>query len=393
MMLGSRMRWAASAALLVWAGAAYAADTESGPLSWVDVNALVSTRYTYSFDRAVKDRIPARLIDQKDNTFTIDTASLFVSRMEEDEDFGFGVALDFGDAAEYTAAYKGDMDDSDEFEMREAFATYRLPWYDISVKAGKFVSLLGYEVLKTNAAYNHNISHSIMFGYGTPFTHTGFLVSAPIGEMVSVDVGLVNGWNNLEDNNSGKTLLAGIGVDPIEDLSFYAAGTFGPEQFPRDDDPNSPGAGSKRGVFTLNAVWTVTDQLALIADSIVGSESDLIPDGGDRDAATWYGFAGYVVFDLDEHWSFALRGEVFSTEGSPAQFASARGTSAQVLWPLGDRVTIVEVTPTVAFRLNDHLLIRAEYRHDEASDGIFAKANGFSQDGWDTLAAEVIVGF
>lgn len=392
-MLRSRIHWAAVAALVVWAGAASAAEEKSGPLSWVDVNALVSTRYTYSFDRAVKDRIPARVIDQKDNTFTIDTASIFVSRMEEDEDFGFGIALDFGDAAEYTAASKGELDDSDEFELREAFATYDLPWADISVKAGKFVTLLGYEVLKTNAAFNHNISHSIMFGYAIPFTHTGFLVSAPIGEIVSVDIGVVNGWDNLEDNNSGKTLLAGLGVDPLEELSFYAAGTFGPEQPAKDDDPSSPGAGSKRSTLTVNGVWTVTDQLSLVGDFAIGNETDLIPDGSGRDDAQWYGFAGYIVFDLDDHWSFALRGEVFNTEGTPTAFASGKGTSREVLWPLGDSVTIWEFTPTVAFRLNDHLMVRAEYRHDEASDRIFAKANGFSQHGWDTLAAEVLVGF
>ena len=377
------------AAILVWASASVALDdTVTG--KWVDINALVSTRYTYSFDRPEDDRINARVVDTKDNTFSIDTASLFVSRMEDDESFGFGVALDFGDAAEAYATQREDpgsrrgsegFDGSDDFELREAFVTYNLPVAGISVKAGKFATLLGYEVMKTNSNFNHNISHSILFGFSIPFTHTGVLVSAPITEQVGVDIGVVNGWDNVDDNNTGKTLLAGLGVQPSDMLSFYAAGTYGSESDPRDD--GGSGAGSKRGTLTVNSAIVVTDQLSFVLDAVYGHESDLLTLPGKTEDAYWYGFGAYALFDLDERWSLALRGEVFDDENIRGSFAD----------PADGRTTIWSITPTVAFRLNDYVMLRAEYRHDESSTRIFAKDNTLSQSGWDTIAGEILVGF
>lgn len=378
-----RFGWMAAAVAVAAMGSAdvAAAQGKQSPLKWVDINALVSTRYMYSFDRPVNDEVVNRVVDKRDNSFAIDTASLFVSRMEEGESFGFGLALDFGDAASaYAAQRRGGFEDSDEFELREAFLVYNLPFAGISVKAGKFATLLGYEVMKTNTSFNHNISHSMLFGFAVPFTHTGILVSAPIGEQVSVDVGVVNGWDSFDDNNSGKTLLAGIGFDPIDTVSLYAAGTYGSEQDPRDR--GGAGAGVKRGTATLNATIAATEQLALAFDAVYGNDSDLVPVGNGFEDADWYGAAAYAIFDIDEQWSVALRAEVFDDEGVRGNFPNT-----------GKRVTIWEITPTVAFRLNEYVMFRAEYRHDEASDRIFAKANGRSQRGWDTIAGEILVGF
>jgi len=378
-----RMGWmgaAAAIAALTYADAAMAQGVEAAR-KWVDVNALISTRYTYSFDRPVNDRIAARVVDTKDNTFSIDTATLFVSRSQENEDFGFGVAVDFGDAAAaYASRWNDDFDGSDEIELREAFLTYNLPFAGITVKAGKFATLLGYEVMKTNTNFNHNISHSLLFGFAVPFTHTGLLFSAPLTEQVGIDVGVVNGWDNVDDNNDGKTLLAGIGFDPIDTVAIYVAGTYGAEQDPIAK--GGAGAGSKRGTITANAAITVTDQLALVFDSAYGNEADSVRIGNRTQDADWYGFGAYAIFDIDDQWSVALRGEVLDDEGARGNFINT-----------GKRVTIWEVTPTVAFRLNDYVMLRAEYRHDEASDKIFAKDNGNSQRGWDTLAGEILIGF
>jgi len=386
------LRAVAGAAVLGWSSLA-AAQQDDSTGKWVDLNALVSTRYTYSFDQPLNDRITARVVDTKDNTFSLDTASLFVSRDEEDENFGFGVALDFGDAASAYATQRENpgsrrgsegFDGSDDFELREAFVTYDLPVAGITVKAGKFATLLGYEVMKTNTNFNHNISHSILFGFAIPFTHTGVLLSAPITDLISFDIGVVNGWDNLDDNNSGKSVLAGVGFEPLEVISFYLAGAYGAERDPQEGNATvaQSGAGSKRGTMTLNTVITATDQLSFVLDAVYGHESDLVVAPARTEDAYWYGFGAYALFDLDQYWSFALRSEIFDDDGLRGSFG-----------PVGERVTIWEITPTVSFRLNDYVMVRAEYRHDEASDKVFAKDNGRSQRGWDTLAGEILVGF
>lgn len=381
-----RIGWkSALVALAAATGASPAlAQVPDAVSKWVDINALVSTRYTISVNRPEGDEIVNRVVDRKDNTFAIDTASLFFSRAREGEAFGFGVALDFGDAARAYAVQRGSgFNDSDEFELREAFVTYNLPVAGISVKAGKFATLLGYEVMKTNASFNHNISHSMLFGYAIPFTHTGVLVSAPITEQFSIDLGVVNGWDVMDDNNSGKTLLAGFGVDPTDAVSVYVAGTYGSERSAEgEDDAGRVASGVKRGVVTINTTVAATDQLSLVLDAVYGNESDFKQVGNRTEDAHWYGLAGYAIFDIDEQWTVALRGEVFDDEGARRSFGN-----------VGERVTIWGITPTVGFRLNDYVMLRAEYRHDEASDKIFAKSNGRSQRGWDTFAGEIILGF
>lgn len=375
-----RIGWMGAAAAAVALGAADIASAQGADPErrWVDVNALVSTRYTYSFDRPAGREIANRVVDRKDNTFALDTATLFVSRMEQGESFGFGLAVDFGDAAEAYASRKS-FEDEPEVELREAFLVYNLPFAGISLKAGKFATLLGYEVMKTNTSFNHNISHSMLFGYTVPFTHTGLLVSAPLGDQVSLDVGVVNGWDVLDDNNTSKTLLGGIGFDPIDTVSIYLAGTYGSEE---DSKPEGKGQGVKRGVVTLNTTIAATDQLSFAFDAVYGNENDSVFVGTRTEDADWYGFAGYAIFDIDDQWSVALRAEVLDDEGARGNFANS-----------GKRVTIWELTPTVAFRLNQYVMFRAEYRHDEASDHIFVKDNGRAQRGWDTLAGEILVGF
>jgi hypothetical protein len=274
-------------------------------------------------------------------------------------------------------------EENNSFELREAYLTYKLPFWSTTLKAGKFATLLGYEVLKTQDAFNHNISHSILFGFSIPFTHTGILLSAPLGEMATFDIGVVNGWDNVEDNNDNKTLLAGFGLTPSDTFSLYVAGTYGGEQNSLDNSIPGAGAGSKRGVVTANATFTVSDQLSFAIDSVYGNETDLIPDGSKRKDANWYGVAGYAMFDVDDRLSVALRSEVFDDPDG------ARGFDA----------TVWEITPTLSYKLTDHVLARLEYRHDEASKPIFAKddRDGGSlfngQSGSDTIAGELIVSF
>jgi hypothetical protein len=292
---------------------------------------------------------------------------------------GFGLALDFGEVAKGVggvSCWNSDCDSSEQdnsFELREAYLTYELPWdLGISLKAGRFVTLLGYEVIKSYDAFNENISRSIMFGYFLPFTHTGVLASMPIGDYLTLDLGLVNGWDDVVDRNDGKTLLGGLGITPLENLSMYLAGTYGPEQADRE--------GSKLGMVTFNTVFQPLDTLSLALDLNYASESEVVDSRGGsctncRDAE-WYGVAAYATVAVTEKTSLNLRFEAMDDPDG------VRGFDA----------TIWNVTPTIAYQVTDHLLARAEYRHDEASKPVFGKDDRF-QSGSDTLAVEAIYAF
>ena len=45
-----------------------------------------------------------------------------------------------------------------------------------------------------------------MFALANPYFHFGLRASMPVNKYFTAGVQVVNGWNNLEDNNSGKTI-------------------------------------------------------------------------------------------------------------------------------------------------------------------------------------------
>lgn len=70
---------------------------------------------------------------------------------------------------------------------------------------GKFVTSDGAEVIETNG--NWNYSRSLLFAWAIPYYHFGVRASFPVGKRFTGAVMVVNGWNNVEDNNTGKTLM------------------------------------------------------------------------------------------------------------------------------------------------------------------------------------------
>src|SRR5205823_1138365 len=68
---------------------------------------------------------------------------------------------------------------------------------------GKFVTSAGAEVIESHS--NWNYSRSLLFAWAIPYYHFGLRATETKGHFAG-GFQVVNGWNNVEDNNSGKTL-------------------------------------------------------------------------------------------------------------------------------------------------------------------------------------------
>src|SRR5262249_4388332 len=127
--------------------------------------------------------------------------------------------------------------------------------------------LAGEEVIKAYNNINFNVTNSILFGYAIPFTHTGIMTSYAFSDQFGLDLGLVNGWDDVADNNSGKSLHSGITIAPDPKFTIYLTTTYGAEQ---------PGNGqSKRFLETVLFTIKPTDQLTFIIDYNYGNESNI----------------------------------------------------------------------------------------------------------------------
>ena len=77
-------------------------------------------------------------------------------------------------------------------------------WQGVQFDFGKFVTSAGAEVTETHL--NWNYSRSLLFANG-PYYHFGVTHRrARCRSNFTAGVQLVNGWNNVEDNNAGKTV-------------------------------------------------------------------------------------------------------------------------------------------------------------------------------------------
>ena len=348
-----------------------------------------------------------RTFENEKNSFLLNQADLHFER-QADNVPGFVADINFGKTADTVAHathYSGSPTNlgngTDFFDPTQFYLTYTIPaGSGIKLKAGRFVTLAGEEVIKAYNNINFNVTNSILFGYAIPFTHTGIMASYAFNDMVGVDVGLVNGWDDVADNNDGKTLHSGISITPDPMLSFYISQTYGAEQ---------PSNGqSKRYLSTLVMTVKPTDQLTFIVDydygnesniqmvssptgytpgtaSVVNSNNNTLGPGGSSvhipGNADWQGVAGYIVFAPTEDWQFALRGEVFDDPDGVRTLVQQAG--------FGPGATYWEFTPTVVYKIADGLLWRNEYRHDQSDKAVFPHQNSYNT-GQDTLATELV---
>lgn len=372
-------------------------------LAGIEIHGLVATNYNYNFNSPDSGTNKLHVFDTNANSISLDQANINIQR-KVPAGLGFNLDVDFGRTAEVVGGTTrwGSGPNNRPIDLRQAYVTYAFPDTPFSLQAGKFVTYHGAEVIKAYNNLNYNISNSILFGFSIPFTHTGLLGTYTLpNDLGSVSGGVVNGWDNVVDNNDGKSLHGMVTLTPDPMFTFAVSTTYGAEQDRRGD--------SKRLMISPLITVKPTDQWIFILDYNYGNESNvsLCPPGArsgcDVDAATsttglyrapgnamWQGAAAYAVFAPTSDWQFALRGEVFDDPDGVRTLFQQAGK--------GPGATFFEVTPTVAYKIIDNLTVRAEYRHDESDKRFFDKhiyADGSTLNlrGQDLIATELIYAF
>lgn len=334
-------------------------------LRGIKVSGHLDTSVNYNFNEPDSKANDLRIFDTDANTLNLDLFELVLEKDAPEGGVGFRLVLDYGDVAESIGS-SGLGSTSDEFDLQQAYVSLNAPLgiSGLSLNIGKFATLLGYEVIQSKD--NFNTSRSFLFGYAIPFTHTGILASYVLNDTLDFNLGVVNGWDNVKDNNDAKTVLGRVGITPYEDLSIGITGIYGAEQ----DNSN----GNKRGVVDVVATWEATDKLTLGLNYDYGYEEDGISEG---QSAIWWGKAVYAHYQLMDKWALAARVELFDDEDG------ARTGTAQQLW---------EITMTNDYNLYDNLLLRLEYRHDESNKSSFAEKDK-TVSTQDTISLEMIYTF
>jgi hypothetical protein len=315
--------------------------------------------FTYNFRNPDSQENDLRIFDHREDNFTLDLAEIQFLRDPTVSGAGYKLKLSAGETAKFIHALglgikSGENPkDTEPFDLTEAYMSYVAPLgQGLRFDFGKMATYLGAEVIE--ARDNPNYSRSFLFNYAIPFTHTGLKVSYPFSDALNASVYVVNGWDNFDDNNTGKSVGFSVGYTPIEQLAMNFNFMYGPEK----DDNNH----DNRFIFDWVGTIKPVKNLAFILNTDYGTEQHSASDGG---SAKWYGVAGIAKYDFNDWFSLSLRSEYFSDPDGVRT-----GTTQK----------LKEITLTPEFRVAQGLSLRPEYRHDWSDEEVFGSNSRKSQD-------------
>ena len=215
---------------------------------------------------------------------------------------------------------------------------------DLSVKAGHFYTIIGYEVVQ--ATGNFFYSHAYTFNFSEPLTHTGALAQYTPNEDVTVWGGYSFGWDSGFDDN-GDAFLGGISASLTDDLTLTYATIGGRFVEPWSGVTPQAISGYQHSIV---ADYAVSDSLNYVF------QSDLLAtdfaDG--TNARDTIGINQYLIKSFNDCWGAGARFEWWNYEDGAA--------SSEDVYAL---------TLGVNYRPHANLIVRPEIRWDWDDSGAF----------------------
>ncbi len=293
-----------------------------------------------------------RVFDSQNNSFGLHQFGLTVAKQPK-EGFGGLVNLTVGSDAQVIHSFpEGTGVGSSMFDVTQAFMQYATG--PLTVIAGKYATMHGTEVIASTG--NTNFSRSILFG-AVPFTHTGVRATWALNDKVSLMGGVNNGWDQVTDQNKGKTLELGATLNPIKPLTISVSGMSGKE-------PTTATTDGTRTSLNAVASYTIIDPLSVGLEVLSVSQDNV---GGVGTKQKYNGVAGYVTYMFMPKLRGAARLESFDDKNG-LHFAAVGGPAGQTKYK--------EATGTVSYLMSDSFEARAEVRRDQATNSVFVDSTG-----------------
>jgi len=311
-----------------------------------------------------------RTFDGPTNQFSLNMIELTIakapdaaaSRLGYNLTFGFGNAENVVNSTEFGGLGYAQP-------VKEAYLSYLAPvGKGLQIDFGKFVTTNGAEVIETNA--NWNYSRGLLFNYAIPFYHYGVRAKYTFNDKFNLTGLLVNGWNNIVENNTAKTLGVSLGWNPNKKWAIVQNYYAGPEQFNDNSD--------WRQLSDTVVTYTATSKLSLMANYDYGHDNASGGAGAPTTSVWWQGVAAYLRYAFNDKYAFAGRYEYFDDHSG---------------FNTGQKQGFNEFTATFERIVAKHLITRWEYRRDMSNWAVFNKGGANSVDHQDTFTGGLIYSF
>jgi hypothetical protein len=343
-----------------------------------NIHGYVDGGYLYDFTTP-RDVTPAKTAPGDDiffsgpykNAFSLDQVDLTIQRdmvglSQGNWDGGFKIEGIYGRDAFFTHS-NGILDNNNkeggangpdnQLDLLQAYVMLGIPvGSGLTVEAGKFVSLLGYESI--DPTQNAFYTHSYEFGYGKPYTQTGVLAKYTFSDPSSSSAttltgGVTRGWNQSTDANNGDL----TGVFQSKTTSSIVDFTVNLLLGPEGNLPYGPADYADWwAVPEVITTFKASDQFDLSVDLLYGDAPHL---------TQWFSGAVYVTYKIDPHIAISNRIEYYHDGGG---ITTGVGGNDINYW---EATFGVELNPLPDSPLFGSLSFRPEVRYDYADQAVF----------------------
>jgi hypothetical protein len=249
---------------------------------------------------------------------------------------------------------------------------------------GKWASPFGAEVLESYL--NDNYSRAFTFWYGVPFYHLGARVTVPITNNLTGQLAITNGWNNVADDNDGKTFYAQFVLKPnprYTSILSYIGGLEGTGAY-GTIAPTDGGGGVTTHLLDWVNVYQLTPKFKITGWTAYGSADGNIQGfnaagaNPGRLTGNWLGLVASGKYQITDN--FAIGGRIEQFE----DFARSGGIGPRFQLP--GYLKMRELTLTLEYTgLRGRSVTRLEYRHDDSNQSVFGSGAGGTSRDQDTV--------
>ena len=241
----------------------------------IDFSGLVDGYYNLNFNHPADKTNQLRNFDVRANQFSLNMAKLTLEHTADP----VGFRVDFGFGRAFDIVHSGEKDLGAMRNIEQAYVSLKPPkGKGFQLDAGKFVTGAGAEVIETHS--NWNYSRSLLFSWAIPYYHMGVRTSMPLGKHFTGGFHVVNGWNNVEDNNSGKT-FGFMGTFNSSKVTWTNNYMVGPEKSGTNE--------GYRHLYDTTMLFTPNSKLNAYVNFDYGVDKNIV-SGSQR----WVGIAGGI---------------------------------------------------------------------------------------------------
>lgn len=327
------------------AAPAAAPTWSAGP---IDFSGLVDGYYSLNFNHPASKNNVIRNFDVKANQFSLNFAKL---TMEHGADpVGFKLELAVGRAMDVFHATEPAGVEVYKNLLQAYVSLKPTNMRGLQFDFGKFNTSAGAELTETHL--NWNYSRALLYANG-PYYHMGARAAIPVSQYWSVGAQLVNGWNNVEDNNSAKTvgLTSGFATSKFTWFNTYYVGN---EKTDTVDGVKIKAPGLRHFYDTVIGLNPNGRVSGLINFDYGVDKNPLASDSKFYGVSLAARVLGNSVFALSPRYDWYKDRDGFIT---------------------GRAKTLQEFTLTGDMKLKEGFLTRLEYRRDWSSVPFFDRGN------------------